>query len=216
MVREANVVGARFVPLIARPADDLLEPNFNLLVSTLPLAPGRARREVVARLRKLTDAAPDVMHTLARGILAVKVAIDPREVVQGLRALCEREPRAFRYTLKWVPVDRWARPELPVMKKAVEQLRSRIGPNETWRITVERRTDTTLLDPNQVIRSLAELIDAKVDLSHPDKVLLIQLFDDWVAFSVVAPSETFSVVKVLAVRPAQALAPNPVDETRGG
>lgn len=180
------------------------------------LAPGRARQEVVARLRKLTDTKPDVIQALGRGILAVKVAIDPREVVQRLRALCEREPRAFRYTVKWVPVDRWARFELPAMRAAVAQLRNRIGPNETWRMTVERRADTPRLDPKQLIRSLAELIDAKVDLNHPDKVVLVQLFDDWVAFSVLAPSEMFSVIKVLAARPAQTPAPSPGNQTLDG
>ncbi len=203
---------ARFVPLVAASGGDLLEPDFNLLVSTLPLAPGRARQEVSARLRKLTGIKPDIIQTLGRGILAVKVAIDPREVVQRLRALCECEPRAFRYTVKWVPVDRWVRFELPAMTAAVAQLRNRIGPNETWRMTVERRADTPRLDPNQVIRSLAELIDAKVDLNHPDKVVLVQLFDDWVAFSILAPSEIFSVIKVLAARPAQTPAANPGDQ----
>jgi tRNA(Ser,Leu) C12 N-acetylase TAN1 len=102
------------------------------------------------------------------------------------------------------------------MQEAIAQLRSRIGPDETWRMTVERRAGTTSVDPAQVIRSLAELIDAPVDLSHPDKVVLVQLFDDWVAFSVVAPSETFSVVKVLAARPAPAATPSPSQETRTG
>jgi hypothetical protein len=57
-------------------------------------------------------------------------------------------------------------------------------------------------------------VGGRVD--RPDKVLLVQLFDDWVAFSVVAPGETFSVVKVPAARPAQAHAPTPSDETPGG
>jgi tRNA acetyltransferase TAN1 len=139
------------------------------------------------------------------------VALDPREVVRRLRALCERDPRAFRYTLKWVPVDRWTRPELPAMQEAVAQLRSRIGPDETWRMSVERRSTTTPLDASEVVRTLAELIDARVDLGHPDKVVLVQLFADRVAFSVVAPGEIFSVVKVLAARPAQAVVPDPSD-----
>ncbi len=213
--REASVVGASFVPLIAGPVAGPLAPDFNLLVSTLPLAPGRARREVVTRLRKLTGIAPEVPQILARGILAVRVTRDPREVVPRLRALCERDPRAFRYTLKWVPVDRWTRPELGAMKEAVVALRSRIGPNETWRMSIERRTDTMPLDPSQLIRSLAALIEARVDLGHPDKILLVQVFDDWVAFSLVAPAETFSVVKTLGARPPQALTPHRADETPG-
>jgi tRNA(Ser,Leu) C12 N-acetylase TAN1 len=67
-------------------------------------------------------------------------------------------------------------------------------------MSVERRAETTRLDPGEVIRALAELIDARVDLVHPDKVLLVQLFGDRVAFSLVAPREIFSVVKVLAAR----------------
>jgi tRNA acetyltransferase TAN1 len=213
---EANIVGARFVPLVAGPAGELGEPEFNLLVSAQPFALGRARREIATRLRTLTGVAPEVMQTLACGILAVRVTIDPREVVQRLRVLCERRPSAFRYTLKWVPVDRWARPELPALREAVTQLRRRIGPNETWRMTVERRTDTTGLDPGQVIRSLAELIDARVDLGHPDKIVLVQLFDDWVSSSVVAPRETFSLVKTLAAQPARVLPPPPGSERRSG
>jgi protein-L-isoaspartate(D-aspartate) O-methyltransferase len=194
---EANVVAARFVPLIAGPAADRPAPDFNLLVSTYPFALGRTRREIAARLREVTEAAPapDAIPTLARGIFAVRMAADPREVVRRLRALCEQQPRAFRYTLKWVPVDRWARSELPAMKEAVAQLRQRIGPNETWRMTVEHRAGATGLDPSRLIRSLAELVDATVDLNHPDKVVLVQFFDDWVAFSIVAPNDMFSVVK---------------------
>jgi tRNA acetyltransferase TAN1 len=202
--------------MVAAAAAPVVPSDFNLLVSAHPFAPGRARREIAARLRTLTDVPPDAVQTLARGVLAVRVPIDPREVVRRLRALCERRPGAFRYTLKWVPVDRWTRPELPAMREAVAQLRRRIGPNETWRMTVERRTNTTGLDPRQVIRSLAELIDARVDLSHPDKIVLVQLFDDWVSLSVVAPSETLSVVKMQAARPAEDLAPPPADETRSG
>lgn len=212
LVREAEVVLARFVRLIRgeSPADGAAD--FNLLVSARPLAPRQARSEILARLRKLGEPAPEVAPTSARGVLAVNVARDPRRVIQQLRTLCERDPRAFRYTLKWVPVDRWAPAELPAMKEAVAGLRSRIGPGETWRMTVERRTETPHLDVNQVVRSLAELIDARVSLNRPDKVLLVQLFDARVALSVVTPSDVFSVVKVLAARPAKPVAPSPPGE----
>lgn len=175
--------------------------DFNLLVSIPSRAPGGARREILARLGTLGDHAPEVARTVAPRILAVRTALDARRVVQWLRGLCERTPHAFRYTCKWVPVDRWAGSELEAMKEAVAHVRARIGPGETWRMTVERRADTAL-DPDQVVRSLAELIDARVNLSRPDKVLLVQLFGNRVAFSVVGPDDVFSVVRVLAARPA--------------
>jgi protein-L-isoaspartate(D-aspartate) O-methyltransferase len=214
LTREANVVGARFVPLIAGPDGDRRGSDGNLLVSVHPFALDRARREIVLRLRALTGVPAEIIRTPARGLLAVRVALDPREVVRRLRGLCERRPGAFRYTRRWVPVDCWTRPELAAMREAITRLRRRIGPDETWRMTVERRTDTTGLEPGQVIRSLAALIDARVDLRHPDRIVLVQLFDDRVAFSVVAPGETFSPVRTRAARRALVPAPPPPDDAR--
>lgn len=200
LVREADIVEARFVPLIAGPTGAFRVPDFNLLVSTLPLAARRARREVEARMRSLTGEAPEAMEVLSRGMLAVRVVTDPREVVARLRALGEREPQAFRFTRRWVPVDVWTRPELPAMKEAVARLRSRIGPDETWRMTVERRSAAAAPATAEVIRALAELIDAPVNLDAPNWILLVQLFADRVALSIVAPHEVFSVAKLPASR----------------
>jgi len=214
---QADIVNAYFVRLIAGAGDPAPAPDFNLLVSTLPLAPGRARREVERRLRELTGRTPDAIEPVARGLLAVRIATDAREAVHRLRELCERRPFAFRYTLKWVPVDRWAPPELSAMKETLAELRPKIAPGETWRMTVERRADSMRLDASDIIPTLAAVIDARVDLSHPDKIVLMQLFDHWVSFSIVAPSEMLSVVKVLpAARPAPAAAPPAQEGTPSG
>jgi tRNA(Ser,Leu) C12 N-acetylase TAN1 len=100
-----------------------------------------------------------------------------------------------------VPVDRWAWPEMAAMREAVTGLRDRIRPEDTWRMTIERRAETPV-DADAIIRELAEIIDARVDLRRPDKILLVQLFGNRVAFSVLGPADVFSVVKVLAARPA--------------
>jgi protein-L-isoaspartate(D-aspartate) O-methyltransferase len=213
---QADIVPAYFVRLIAGAVDEVAESDFNLLVSTIPLAPARARREIVMRIRELTGSTPDVIEPLARGILAVKTALDAREAVRRLREVCERDPRAFRYTVKWVPVDRWARPELPALKEAIAELRQKIAAGETWRMTVERRAATTPLDPSEVVRSLAAPIDARVDLTHPDKIVLVQLFDHRVSVSIVAPSEMLSVAKVLAAAPPASTAPATQEQVPSG
>jgi hypothetical protein len=46
-----------------------------------------------------------------------------------------------------------------------------------------------------MITALAGVIDARVDLSRPDRILLVEIFDDRVALAVLTPSEEFSVVK---------------------
>jgi tRNA(Ser,Leu) C12 N-acetylase TAN1 len=168
-------------------------PGPNLLVSSSWRAPGRSRREIAARLRALGDPAPLVTPTDRNGVVAARTTLEPREVIRGLRALHQASPAVFRYTYKWVPVDLWSKPDLESLRGAVEHLRNRIAPGERWRISVERRTAGRPALP-EIIDALAALIDAPVDLSHPDKTLLVELFDDRAALAVVAPEDTLTVV----------------------
>jgi tRNA(Ser,Leu) C12 N-acetylase TAN1 len=87
------------------------------------------------------------------------------------------------------------------MKGAMAELRSKIGPGETWRMTVERRTKSMPLNPSEVIPKIAALIDARVDLRHPGKTVLVQLFEHRVSLSILAPSDMLSVVKPHAAAP---------------
>jgi tRNA(Ser,Leu) C12 N-acetylase TAN1 len=167
----------------------------NLLVSILWRAPGRARREIVGRLRALGDASPLVMPTGRRGLMAVRTSLDPRAVVRGLHEMVAASPKRFRTTCKWVPIDVWTAADLEAIRGGVAQLQNRIAPTERWRMTVEKRAERTMPTP-ALIAFLAELIPAPVDLAHPAKILMVQLFTDWTALSVLAPSDVFSIVPV--------------------
>jgi tRNA(Ser,Leu) C12 N-acetylase TAN1 len=164
----------------------------NLLVSIAWRAPGRSRREIVARLRALGDQAPLVTATDRKGLMAVRTSLDARDVTRGLRALHRNAPDVFRYTSRWAPVDLWSAPDLESLGQAVASLRHRIAPGERWRITIERRAESCL-PRAEMISALAALVDAKVDLGHPDKILRIDLFSGCAALAVVTPDETFSV-----------------------
>jgi hypothetical protein len=55
----------------------------NLLVSVLARAPGRARREIEARLRALGDPASVVIRTGRRGLVAVSTSLDRHDAWGG-------------------------------------------------------------------------------------------------------------------------------------
>ena len=168
-----------------------MERDANLLVSTSWKTPGRSRREIIARLRGLGDPAPVVSRTQRKGITRVWTALDPREAIRRLRGVHQAAPGAFRHTLKWVPIDMWSAPDVASLRQAVTGLRDRIASNERWRITVERRAEGCP-PASEIIAALVDLVDRKVDLSHPDKILLIELFEDRAALAVVAPGDTFT------------------------
>jgi len=165
--------------------------DFNLLVSCSWGMHGAARTEILNVLKSLGDEKPAVRQTIAQGIMGVKTSLDPRRVVQELRKLHAREPLVFQHTLKWVPVDLWTYSDMESMKEAVRKLRDRIRSGEKWRMTVEKRR-YTCYHKIDIIKELAEIIDEKVDLENPDKILRVDIIGKYAGVSVLAPREMFS------------------------
>lgn len=77
---------------------------------------------------------------------------------------------------------------------AVKDLSSAIGPKETFRITIEAR-DSPYSD-KELIDSLADAVDRKVNLDAPDKVVLLEIFGEYAGVSVVSPAEMVSIQKL--------------------
>jgi tRNA acetyltransferase TAN1 len=168
--------------------------DFNLLVSCPWGWYGKAKAEIARILAENGDKQPIVQMTLARGIIGVKTHLNPRSVVQFLRTIFEKNPSAIQHTLKWVPVDLWTNSDIESIKGGVARLRDAIGPNETWRMTVETRRYTTL-HKIDIIKKAAELIDRRVDLENPKKIVRIDILGNQAGISVLKPEEIFSVMK---------------------
>lgn len=169
--------------------------DFNLLVSCSWGCHGNAKAEIMRILAENGDKQPKVQLTLARGIIGVKTAQNPRSVVQFLRTLFEKDRSAILHTLKWVPIDLWTDSDIESIKTGVTRLRNGIQPNETWRMSVETRRYTAL-HKIEIIREAAELIDQKVDLENPDKIVRIDILGNQAGISVLKPDEIFSVMKI--------------------
>lgn len=168
--------------------------DFNLLVSYSWGVYGRAKREIVQVLGMLGDEGPVVKRTIAEGIIGVKTRLDSREVVHGLRRLFNEDPFVLQYTLKWVPVDLWTLSDMDSMKEAVIKLRNRIHAGERWRMTVEKRRYSQY-HKIEIVRELADLIDEKVDLENPEKILRVDIIGRYAGISILTPQEVFSVAK---------------------
>jgi tRNA(Ser,Leu) C12 N-acetylase TAN1 len=187
-----DLTGASSTDVVpGRQREALADANF--LVSTLWRAPGRARKEIVRHLRALGDTSPLVTPTGRRGLVAVRTSLDPRAVVRALREAVVARPERFRATCKWVPVDLWTAVDVEAMRRGVAELQGRIAPTERWRMTVQRRAVTTMPTP-ALIAALAEGMPGRVDLAHPDKIVMVQLFAAGAALSVLAPADVFSIV----------------------
>jgi len=169
--------------------------EFNLLVSCSWKNYGEAKDEIIHLLERLDDKNPNVRHTIAKGIIGVRTNIDSRKVIRCLREIFNQDPLVIQHTFKWAPVDLWTLSDINSMKEGVKQLKNRIQKGEKWRMTIEKRRYTQH-HKIEIIKEIAELIDQKVDLKNPDKILRIDIIGKYAGISLLERKEIFSTSKL--------------------
>ena len=95
--------------------------------------------------------------------------------------------------LRIIPVEKVVRTDLSEIQKVASELASRIGVNETFRVTLEKRfTQTSSRD---IIEAAAANIERQVNLNNPDKILLIEVIGGLTGLSLIRPDEILAVIK---------------------
>ena len=166
--------------------------EFNLLVTYSYDFLG-ARREIGKTLTALGDPSATIRRTIIKGIVGVVTSLNPHELWKSLQnVVCER-PNEFWYTQRWIPVDLWTTSDIQSMKQGVLKV-ARIGLGERWMMVVEKRRYEALDTPS-IIRQLAEVIDAKVDLSYPDLIIRVDILGPFAGIGLLHPGEVFSALR---------------------
>jgi len=167
--------------------------DFNLLATTSRGNEGYACSELWYLLGEIGDSAPTVDKTGVSGLIAAKTAFNPFDVIEKFRKFLRERPYEFRYTLRIIPVEKVVRTDLGEIQRAVMDLNSKIGKDETFRVTVEKRfTETPTQD---IIEAAAANIEREVNLNNPDKILLIEVIGGLTGVSVIKPEEILAVMK---------------------
>jgi tRNA acetyltransferase TAN1 len=169
--------------------------SYNLLISYgLPSHRFRlARQEIRRILAILGDENPLVKRTIARGIAGVNSVVDSREIIKGLYEIYNQDSAVFRNTVKWIPVDFWMKSDLESMTNCLSLIaKDKIKKGEKWMLVVEKRRYSRYHKAD-IIKHLADLIDEKVDLKNPDKIVRIEIIGNNAGISVIRPNEIFSI-----------------------
>ena len=154
----------------------------------------RAKPEIIAILTRFGDPEPQVRKTAVMGIAVVHSCLDNREVIKRCRALWESDPLdSFEFAIKWVPVDYWCATLLTAMKQVIDnKIKERIEKNRTWGMKVHKRR-WQQYHTIEITEFLAADIDRKVDLSHPDWIVWIDVVGRQTAISLLKPQDIFSI-----------------------
>jgi len=168
--------------------------DFNLLATT---SRGNERpmcNELHYLLKEqLGDAEAQVSKTKIRGLIVGKTTLDPCLAIEKLRAILKERPYEFRYALRILPIERVVPTDLEEIKRVTQELAAKIGENETYRVTVEKRFTT--IHSQELIEAAASDIKRKADLKNPDKILLIEVLGALTGLSLLKPSDILAVVK---------------------
>ncbi len=167
--------------------------DFNLLATTSRGNERDACSELSYLLGEIGDSAPNVEKTGISGLIAAKTAFKSFEVIEKLRSILHERPYEFRYTLRIIPIEKVVHTDLDEIQHVATELSSKIGGNETFRVTVEKRF--TAMPSRNIIEQVAANIERKVDLSKPDKILLIEVVGGLTGISVIKPDDIISVMK---------------------
>lgn len=167
--------------------------DFNLLFSTPRRHEDDACAEMWFLLGKIGDEDSTVEKTHVSGLVVARTALNPFQAVEELRCLLEKQPEEFRHTLRVIPIEAVVKTKVEEIREACLKLSKKIGKNESFRVTVEKRY--TSLSAKEIIESVAENINRKVDLQKPDKIVLIEVLGAITGISVITPKDILSVNK---------------------
>jgi len=167
--------------------------DFNMLVTTARGNEEDACSEIWYLLGEIGDSVSKVDKTGITGLIAVKTAFDPFEVIEKFRVILKERPYEFRYSLRIIPVEKVVRTDLGEIQRVATELSNKIKENESFRVTVEKRFTTT--SASDIIEAAASIIERRVDLDHPDKIVLIEAVGGLTGVSVVKPDDVLSIMK---------------------
>ncbi len=156
-------------------------------------AENSANSEIYLLLTEFGDSKAKITKTNVSGILMVETVLSHQDVIELLRKMIEFEPWRTRSMLRLIPAEVMVDADLNQIVEAVQPMLERIGEEESFRITIEKRHST--VSRNDIIEAVAEKTDRKVDLKNPDWIILIEVIGSKAGVSVVRPSQILSVVK---------------------
>ncbi|HVO77697.1 MAG TPA: THUMP domain-containing protein [Methanomassiliicoccales archaeon] len=169
--------------------------SYNLLVTYHGSLEGLGETEVRTRLQEAGAGLEELKRSDVEGVFLCKVSGDPKKVVADVRTICVGQPDLFHETHHWTPVERWVRTDMAEMAKAAGELGAGISPTDSWMLVLRKRK--TPLHTMDLVKLLTDPIDrGRVDLKHPDKMLVVEIMGETTGMSLVAKDQLLDVNKV--------------------
>jgi tRNA acetyltransferase TAN1 len=149
--------------------------NFNLLVSTSRFNEDNAKAEIWFTLLNCGDRYSIISNLDFSGLIAVVTTLNHRNVISKIKRILIKDPNFFQYILKIIPIDYVCQTHINTIKIIIQNhYRDYIQSDDSFMIELNRRKND-LIDRDSFIESIAKVIDNKVNLENPDKIIRIEI-----------------------------------------
>ncbi|HUW90334.1 MAG TPA: THUMP domain-containing protein [Candidatus Nanopelagicaceae bacterium] len=163
--------------------------NFNLLVSTSRFNEVNAKAEIWFTLLMCGDKYPIILGIKYPGLITATTNIGNKEVILKIKKILEKDSRFFQFILKIVPINYVCETKLNVIKDFVEKYYPLyLNKEDSYKIELKRRKNE-IIERDTIIESVAKIINNRVDLDNPDKILRIEILGNVSGISFLNPDD---------------------------
>ena len=121
------------------------------------------------------DKYPIISSIEFSGLITAFTSLNAKDVIIKVKEILEKDPNFFQFILKIIPIDYVCETSVGTIKEVIQKHREEyINYDESFKILLKRRKNENI-DRNSFIENIAKLIDNKVDLTNPDKIIWIEV-----------------------------------------
>ena len=153
-----------------------------------------AMAEAADLLKTMGGIEPHAEQTGISGVVLVHAGPDPVAFSRWVRQAVADEPWSVRYIRRIIPVHVVGRSDMQSILEMAEGLSPRIGPEDTYRVSLEKRNTTA--SGRDMINAIASAIPNRVSLENPDAVVQVEIMGAVAGVAVLRPGDIFSLDRV--------------------
>ena len=167
--------------------------NFNLLISTSRYNETNAKSEIWFTLLMCGDKYPIISGLKYPGLITALTNIDSKEVINKIKKIIEKDSNFFQFILKIIPINYVCETNLKIIKEFVDKYyRTNINEDQSFKIDLIRRKNE-LVKRDTVIESIAKIVNNKVNLDNPDKIIRIEILGNVTGICFLNPDDLIRI-----------------------
>ena len=167
--------------------------NFNLLISTSRYNETNAKAEIWFTLLMCGDKYPIISGLKYPGLITALTNIDCKEIIYKIKKIIENDSNFFQFILKIIPIDYVCETNIKLIREFVDKYYSiHINEDQSFKIELIRRKNE-LVERNTVIESIAKIVNNKVNLDNPDKIIRIEILGNVTGISFLNPDDLIRI-----------------------